>query len=297
MRFKRSMITVLASMSVLFLAAGGNATAARAEGAVPSVGASAASGPSVTGRISIRVRLTRQCRAKGETRKSESNVTYSGLRVNRAGNFHRRDRVVSGYFARLDDIDGRVNGRNISGWLRSVDTDHDLGSGAGGSDCSTGTSPWSAFSRTWLRFRGRSLPGKPRVFRIATGAPGTRPANYRKAKRPRCAGKPADYVGTNRSDRIRARRGSVVVSRGGNDRITGNGLTVCSGKGNDVVRITGGDGMVLAGPGNDLVKGGPGWNEFHGGPGDDRLIGGPDANWMFGGPGSDRITGSGVIFG
>jgi Ca2+-binding RTX toxin-like protein len=81
------------------------------------------------------------------------------------------------------------------------------------------------------------------------------------AARPRCLGKRATIVGTNRSDRLRGTsRADVIVAKGGNDRIRGRGGNdrICAGGGRDSVAAGDGGDRVAAGSGSDFVLGGSG---------------------------------------
>jgi uncharacterized delta-60 repeat protein len=104
---------------------------------------------------------------------------------------------------------------------------------------------------------------------------------------PRCAGKRATIVGTNRSNRLKGtRRNDVIVSLGGNDRISaGNGNDlICAGNGND---------RVIAGLGNDRVYGQNGNDKIEGDSGRDSLSGGGGKDNLAGGSGRDNCTGNG----
>lgn len=278
--------------------------------------ASARPAPGVTGKIVIKARVVRQCDGDRGSTAKESTMRFTDVRINGNGRVRVRQHLSGFEYASANDLDGRVAGRSIRGWLRSIDSDHGMGSGPGGTDCSTGRSRLSPPPKSWVRFSGRSTPGKPRVFRVTTGKPEVRPTGNYRGPRAKCAGRKADYVGTERGDRIRARPGSVVVARAGDDHVTGKNLTVCAGPGNDRVTITRGAGLVYGGTGNDTLKGGPRWDVIYGGAGNDLIWGGAGANtvyggegndridggkdgigWLFGGPGSDRISGGSVQFG
>jgi uncharacterized delta-60 repeat protein len=95
---------------------------------------------------------------------------------------------------------------------------------------------------------------------------------------PRCAGKRATIVGTNRSDRLKGtRRADVIVALGGNDRIA-------AGKGND---------LICAGNGNDKIDGGLGNDRLYGQSGKDKLSGASGKDSLSGGGGNDSLTGGG----
>jgi uncharacterized delta-60 repeat protein len=93
---------------------------------------------------------------------------------------------------------------------------------------------------------------------------------------PRCGGKRATIVGTNRSDRLKGtRRADVIVALGGNDRIA-------AGRGND---------LICAGAGNDSIDGGTGNDRLYGQDGKDKLAGGSGKDTLSGGGGKDRLAG------
>lgn len=272
--------------------------------------------PAVTGEVKVKALITKRCNGRNGSTTRKSTLVFAKLKVAPDGKVRARQHRSGFEYAFASDLDGRVSGRHIRGWLRNIDSDHGMGSGTGGTDCSTGKSRHSPPPASWVRFRGRSLAGKPRVFRVKSGKPESRSFGHYRGPGAKCAGRKADHVGTPGDDRIKAKPGSVVVGRGGDDHITGKRLTVCSGPGNDRITITGGAGLVDGGAGNDVITGGPGWdvlygrtgndvirggtgaNTIYGGPGNDTLEGGEDEiGWIFGGPGSDRISGGGVIFG
>ncbi len=102
---------------------------------------------------------------------------------------------------------------------------------------------------------------------------------------PRCFGKPATVVGTNRRDVLRGtNRRDVIVARGGDDRIFGRGGNdlICAGAGRDVVR---------AGAGKDRVQGNGGKDRIFGQAGNDALFGNGGRDLLAGGPGRDRCRG------
>ena len=102
------------------------------------------------------------------------------------------------------------------------------------------------------------------------------PLKVAKAKAPRCAGKPATIVGTDKRDVLKGTgKRDVIVARGGNDKILGRGSNdlICAGGGKDVVK---------AGAGNDKVFG-------QGGP--DRIFGQGGRDFLFGNAGRDFING------
>lgn len=102
---------------------------------------------------------------------------------------------------------------------------------------------------------------------------------------PRCFGKKATIVGTNKRDRIKGTpRADVIVGLGSNDIINGKAGDdlICAGGGNDVIRGKKGD---------DRINGGPGGDAMFGLAGDDDLIGKGGSDGLFSGPGNDRMRG------
>jgi len=96
---------------------------------------------------------------------------------------------------------------------------------------------------------------------------------------PRCHGRRAKIVGTERDDVLRGTPGrDVIWGGGGNDMILGS-------LGND---------LLCGGPGADLIHGGRGNDIADGGAGDDdRVIGDLGDDRLFGGPGNfDEVAGS-----
>jgi uncharacterized delta-60 repeat protein len=153
--------------------------------------------------------------------------------------------------------------------------------------------------------------------------------NDRDGHHARCAGAPATYQGTPRSDGLGWVFGTLVTFAG-DDKIGGAGGAVCAGSGDDIVlsrtnysepiylgpgddTSIGSTGRIFGGPGNDLIElgkytegplvanGGPGRDRLvgsveadrlEGGPGDDVLIGGAGRDVLIGGPGNDTLIGS-----
>jgi Ca2+-binding RTX toxin-like protein len=96
---------------------------------------------------------------------------------------------------------------------------------------------------------------------------------------PRCHGRRAKIVGTEKDDVLRGTPGrDVIWGGGGNDTILGS-------LGND---------LLCGGPGTDLIHGGRGNDVADGGAGDDdRVIGDLGDDHLFGGPGdADEVAGS-----
>jgi len=114
-----------------------------------------------------------------------------------------------------------------------------------------------------------------------------------KSRVPRCAGKRATIVGTNRSDRLKGtRRSDVIVSLGGNDRISagkGNDI-ICAGNGSDRVIAGLGNDRVYGQNGNDRIEGDSGRDYLNGGAGKDNLAGGSNRDRCSGGSGRDRAS-------
>jgi uncharacterized delta-60 repeat protein len=112
-------------------------------------------------------------------------------------------------------------------------------------------------------------------------------------KVPRCAGKKATIVGTNRADKLKGtRRNDVIVALGGNDKVDGargNDL-ICAGDGNDTVKGGAGNDRLYGQNGKDTVAGGPGKDALAGGNGKDRLAGGGGRDSCIGGAGKDRAA-------
>jgi uncharacterized delta-60 repeat protein len=101
-------------------------------------------------------------------------------------------------------------------------------------------------------------------------------------KVPRCHGRLATIVGTNRADKLTGTgRSDVIVGLGGNDTIKGLGAgdVICGGDGNDT---------IAGGAGNDWLSGGSGKDRISGGAGNDTLVGGPGRDKLSGGPGRDK---------
>lgn len=103
---------------------------------------------------------------------------------------------------------------------------------------------------------------------------------------PRCFGKAATIVGTNRGERLRGTRGSdVIVARGGHDLVNSGGGRdrICGGTGDDV---------LLSGSAKDLVDGQLGSDFLAGGPSRDKLLGGGgDFDVLRGNQGNDALLG------
>ena len=102
---------------------------------------------------------------------------------------------------------------------------------------------------------------------------------------PRCNGKRATIVGTQRSDRVKGtRRADVIVTLGGNDRIA-------AGRGNDTVCAGTGKDRISGGTGKDRLSGGTGNDRLDGGPGNDRLTGQTGKDTLLGRAGRDKLNG------
>lgn len=139
------------------------------------------------------------------------------------------------------------------------------------------------------------VSGRPAPPPVTPPAPG--------AALPRCDGRIATIVGTDRGERLVGTAGrDVIVAKGGGDTILGRGGNdiVCAGAGNDLVaggtgndRLFSGNGndRVLGGDGGDLLAGGAGIDRLEGGNGPDRLLGADGGDLLVGGAGGDRLDG------
>ena len=109
------------------------------------------------------------------------------------------------------------------------------------------------------------------------------------AATPKCAGRVATIVGTNKGEVIRGTaKADVIVAKGGHDRVFGLG-------GNDVICGNSGHDRIVGGAGNDLLLGQVGRDRLYGGPQRDRLLGGPSNDDLDGGTGNDAcLQGSGT---
>lgn len=106
------------------------------------------------------------------------------------------------------------------------------------------------------------------------------------AATPKCFGKRATIVGTNKGERIVGTpRADVIVGKGGDDTIFGRG-------GNDRICGRGGKDSLVGGGGNDRLHGGRGADNFFGDRGNDAIISGRGRfHVMFGGLGDDFLNG------
>ena len=130
------------------------------------------------------------------------------------------------------------------------------------------------------------------------GGPGGSGGGGKTAKVPRCDGKRATVLGTNKRNRLKGtKRADVIVSLGGNDTIDGKGGSdvICSGDGNDKVKGGDGNDRILAGNGNDTVSGGNGKDRVSGQNGKDKLAGGAGNDKLDGGSGNDKLSGQGGV--
>jgi uncharacterized delta-60 repeat protein len=115
-----------------------------------------------------------------------------------------------------------------------------------------------------------------------------------KTKVPRCAGKKATIVGTNRADKLKGtRRNDVIVALGGNDKIDGGGGNdiVCGGNGNDNLKGGAGKDGLYGQNGKDTESGGAGNDKVDGGAGNDKLSGDAGNDKLRGSSGNDSISG------
>jgi hypothetical protein len=108
---------------------------------------------------------------------------------------------------------------------------------------------------------------------------GAAPASNESTEEPRCHGRRAKIVGTEKDDVLRGTPGRDVIWGGGGDD------TILGSLGND---------LLCGGPGADLIHGGRGNDVADGGAGDgDRVIGDLGDDHLFGGPGdADEVAGS-----
>jgi hypothetical protein len=114
---------------------------------------------------------------------------------------------------------------------------------------------------------------------------------------------PERFMGGSGNDTIRPQPGirvidgAIVIGGGsGNDKIqyggvSGNGLTVNAGSGNDTVTTGGGADVQRGEAGNDTLRGGGGDDYLYGGLGLDRLFGQAGGDRLRGDQGSDRGDG------
>lgn len=116
-----------------------------------------------------------------------------------------------------------------------------------------------------------------------------------RAATPRCRGRAATIVGTNRNDVLGGtQHADVIVALGGNDKVhsrNGNDI-VCGGPGAEVIKAGRGRDTVLGQSGRDILTGGIGNDLLLGGNGGDRLYGGAGRDRLFAGAGNDRLVGS-----
>jgi uncharacterized delta-60 repeat protein len=125
---------------------------------------------------------------------------------------------------------------------------------------------------------GGPAPGQP-------GSPVGPGPGGGKSKVPRCAGRRATIIGTNKPNRLKGtRRADVIVSLGGSDRVDG-------GRGNDLICAGEGNDRVKGSIGNDRLYGQKGKDRLDGGKGNDRLAGDAGKDALLGGSGKDRLSG------
>ena len=88
-------------------------------------------------------------------------------------------------------------------------------------------------------------------------------------------------------------RSVYVYGLGGNDSLTGSGLSdrILGGTGNDTVRGGDGNEMIFGDDGEDLLEGGPGNDRIYGGDGNDLLRGDDGNDRVSGDSGDDTIDG------
>jgi uncharacterized delta-60 repeat protein len=149
------------------------------------------------------------------------------------------------------------------------------------------------------RLQGDGSPGGPAALPgggPGGGGPGGGGGGGGGPTVPRCSGKRATIVGTNRSERLKGtRRADVIVALGGNDKIAGGrgNDVICAGDGND--SIDGGDGSdrLYGQNGKDKLGGAGGNDSLSGGGGNDQLGGGGGKDSLTGGDGKDKLSGGG----
>jgi Ca2+-binding RTX toxin-like protein len=142
----------------------------------------------------------------------------------------------------------------------------------------------------------------------AVGAPLLLPALPAGAA-PRCFGKAATIVGTNRGERLRGTKGSdVIVARGSHDLVNSGGGRdrICGGSGDDVLLggsakdlLDGqlGSDFLAGGPSRDKLLGGGGaFDVLRGNQGNDTLLGGAGFDILLGEAGNDRLDGGEGVF-
>ncbi|MGK2932287.1 MAG: hypothetical protein ACSLFD_05905 [Solirubrobacterales bacterium] len=114
------------------------------------------------------------------------------------------------------------------------------------------------------------------------------------ASRPKCQGKPVDFIGSNTADKIFS-YGDVVSTGRGNDVVKTSGDSIiCTGSGDDQVDVNYQNGLrANLGSGDDLFSGGPAADRVDGGSGEDHLLGKGWADRLDGGPGRDFLDGGG----
>ena len=102
------------------------------------------------------------------------------------------------------------------------------------------------------------------------------PVTVEAAAVPKCFGKIATIVGTNKDDMLRGTdKIDVIVALGGDD----------------TVKALAGDDLVCGGSGNDRIYGGPGFDALHGGAGKDQLRGQDGGDDLWGQAGNDALNG------
>src|SRR6187551_1491896 len=110
---------------------------------------------------------------------------------------------------------------------------------------------------------------------------------------PRCEGKRATVVGTDRDDDLTCTPGpDVIVALKGSDRISGQGGNdlLCGGDGGDVIDGGLDDDLLRGGGGADRLSGRQGRDRLFGDGGKDSLNGGADSDRCRGGDGSDAVS-------
>jgi Ca2+-binding RTX toxin-like protein len=112
------------------------------------------------------------------------------------------------------------------------------------------------------------------AFAVSAGA-----AAPEEEEPPRCRGRRATIVGTEKADVLRGTPGRDVI---------------WGGPGDDVIFGELGNDLICGGPGNDLIHGGRGNDVVDGGPGSDRVLGDLGDDKVLGGPGNGDEVGGGL---
>lgn len=146
---------------------------------------------------------------------------------------------------------------------------------------------------------------------VTAAASAQEPDDDKPAGKGRCGGKPANVVGTDKSEVIKlSGGGNVVDSKGGDDVIIGTSKRdiICTARGQDRIKAGGGndlisggleadiiqagagDNVVDAGGAKDIVKAGAGNDTLIGARGDDQMSAGAGNDLLLGAIGADRLS-------